>query len=317
MPRKGKAAARKSSKTKGPSAGNSSLSNSASSLSSLDSVEKDGFVVIPPSAAGSCSYSCPALVATQFQPHPTTAFVETPTSSSALSTLIITNPQYDSKTMRKVKVFHGQSCPELAALILERLGVSAAPVSLEQIANKEVSVELETSVRDDDVFIIQSGSESINDSLMELLIMISACKAAAARRITAVIPYFPYNKQSKKKGRGAITAKLVANMLGVAGVDHIITLDLHSNQIQGFFNKPVDNLVAEPTIAKFISEQLAMDKQEGGVIISKNSGAAKRVTSLADRLNLDFALIHRERVRVEKKKKEFRKKEFCGLYFAR
>ncbi|RKP03994.1 hypothetical protein CXG81DRAFT_8820 [Caulochytrium protostelioides] len=200
--------------------------------------------------------------------------------------------------MRKIKCFSGSSHPELSALILERLGLPAAPATVKRFANQELVVDLGCSVRDEDVFIIQSGSTSTNDHLFELLIMINACKIASARRITAVLPYFPYNKQSKKKKpRGAITAKLVGNMLAVAGVDHIITLDLHSSQIQGFFNKPVDNLVAEPTIARFIREQFP--NYEQGVVICKNAGGAKRVTSLADRLNMDFALIHRERYHVQ------------------
>ncbi|KAJ3390850.1 Ribose-phosphate pyrophosphokinase 2 [Entophlyctis sp. JEL0112] len=172
----------------------------------------------------------------------------------------------------------------------------------------EMGVELGVSVRNQDVFIIQSGSATINDHLMELLIMINACRLASARRITAMcvrlidlgpdIPYMPYSKQSKKKkARGSITAKLVANMLQVSGVDNIITLDLHNTQIQGFFGKPVDNLLAEPVISQYIHSALREFDSTGsarGCVISKNAGGAKRVTSLADVLQLDFALIHRE-----------------------
>ncbi|KAJ3206811.1 Ribose-phosphate pyrophosphokinase 2 [Entophlyctis luteolus] len=162
----------------------------------------------------------------------------------------------------------------------------------------EMGVELGVSVRNQDVFIIQSGSATINDHLMELLIMINACRLSSARRITAIIPYMPYSKQSKKKkARGSITAKLVANMLQVSGVDHIITLDLHNTQIQGFFGKPVDNLLAEPVISQYIHSALRQFDSTGsarGCVISKNAGGAKRVTSLADVLKLDFALIHRE-----------------------
>ncbi|KAI9089611.1 phosphoribosyltransferase-like protein [Phlyctochytrium arcticum] len=199
--------------------------------------------------------------------------------------------------MRKVKIFTGSSHPELSALIIERLGIPAAPATMKRSSNAETTVEIGVSVRNEDVYIIQSGSMAINDHLMELLIMINACKISSARRITAVLPYFPYNKQSKKKkARGAITAKLVANMLATAGVDHIITMDLHSSQIQGFFKSPVDNLVAEPCIARFIRERYPNYKE--GVVISKNAGGAKRVTSLADKLQIDFALIHRERYHI-------------------
>ncbi|KAF9291769.1 hypothetical protein BGZ88_006746 [Linnemannia elongata] len=197
---------------------------------------------------------------------------------------------------RKTKVFGGSSHPELTSLITGRLGVEPGAVKLSQFKNKETSVEIGVSVRNEDVFIIQSGSPKINDSLMELLIMINACKGSSAQRITAVIPYFPYSKQSKKKKhRGAIAAKLVANILSISGVDHIITMDLHASQMQGFFNLPVDNLYAEPTIGKWIQEHV--DDWENGVVVSKNAGGAKRVTSLADRLNIDFALIHMDRTR--------------------
>ncbi|PKY43231.1 phosphoribosyl pyrophosphokinase [Rhizophagus irregularis] len=198
--------------------------------------------------------------------------------------------------MRRVKVFSGSSHPELAEFICEKLGIPPAAVTLKKFSNQETSVEIGCSVRDEDVFIIQSGSTHVNDHLMELLIMISACKGSSASRITAVMPYFPYSKQSKKKKhRGAITAKMVANLLSVAGVDHIITMDLHASQMQGFFNKPVDNLYAEPSIAKWIQD--SVPEYANSVVVSKNAGGAKRVTSLADRLKIDFALIHSDRTR--------------------
>ncbi|CAO3590124.1 unnamed protein product [Absidia cylindrospora] len=135
----------------------------------------------------------------------------------------------------------------------------------------------------------------MNDNIIELCIMIQAARIGSAKRITAVLPYFPYCKQSKRKGRTCITAKLVANMLVVAGVDHIITMDLHASQMQGFFQRPVDNLYAEPVIAKWITQHVP--QWENGVVVSKNAGGAKRVTSLADALRLDFALIHKDRSR--------------------
>ncbi|KAF9116363.1 hypothetical protein BGX27_003046 [Mortierella sp. AM989] len=203
----------------------------------------------------------------------------------------------DILIVRRTKIFAGSSHPELANLVTGRLGVVPTKAVLSQFKNKETSVEISVSVRNDDVFIIQSGSSKINDSLMELLIMINACKGNSAQRITAVIPYFPYSKQSKKKKhRGAIAAKLVANILSISGVDHIITMDLHASQTQGFFDKPVDNLYAEPTIAQWIEENV--DDWSNGVVVSKNAGGAKRVTSLADRLNIDFALIHKDRTRI-------------------
>ncbi|KAJ3094885.1 Ribose-phosphate pyrophosphokinase 1 [Phlyctochytrium planicorne] len=211
-----------------------------------------------------------------------------------------------TQAIPKVKIFTGSSHPELSALILDRLGQNAAPAKTKRFANQEIGIELGLSVRNEDVYIIQSGSQSINDHIMELLIMVNACKLASARRITAVIPYFPYMKQSKKKkARGAITAKLLANMLNVAGVDHIITMDLHSSQIQGFFSKPVDNLHSEPAICQYIQLSMTNLHEDDlvGCIVCKNAGGAKRVTSIADNLKMDFALIHRERFQVGQKAK--------------
>ncbi|KAI9869447.1 MAG: hypothetical protein M1813_000236 [Trichoglossum hirsutum] len=146
------------------------------------------------------------------------------------------------------------------------------------------------------VFILQSTAPGeINDGLMELLIMINACKTASARRITAVIPNFPYARQDKKdKSRAPISAKLIANMLQTAGCNHVITMDLHASQIQGFFNVPVDNLYAEPSTLRYIRENF---DYRNAVIVSPDAGGAKRATAIADRLDLAFALIHKERAR--------------------
>jgi len=164
-----------------------------------------------------------------------------------------------------------------------------------KFANGETNVEIGESVRGEDVYIVQSGCGEVNDNLMELLIMINACKIASAERITAVIPVYPYARQDKKdKSRAPISAKLVANMLSVAGADHIITMDLHASQIQGFFDIPVDNLYAEPAVVKWIRENIPTFKEEA-IVVSPDAGGAKRVTSIADRLNIDFALIHKER----------------------
>lgn len=134
----------------------------------------------------------------------------------------------------------------------------------------------------------------MNDNVLELLIMISACKGGSSRKITAVMPYFPYSRQSKRKQhRAAITARMLANLIKVAGVDHVITIDLHATQMQGFFKCPVDNLRAEPLIAKWI-KQCVPDWQDA-VVVSKNPGGTKRVTSLADALQLSFGIITTDR----------------------
>ncbi|KAJ8653577.1 hypothetical protein O0I10_010724 [Lichtheimia ornata] len=197
--------------------------------------------------------------------------------------------------LRNTKVLAGSSHPELAGLVSKRLATPLADTKLKKFSNKETSVEIGVSIRNEDVFIIQSGSQDMNDNIIELCIMIQAARIGSAKRVTAVLPYFPYCKQSKRKGRTCITAKLVANMLAVAGVDHIITMDLHASQMQGFFQRPVDNLYAEPSIAKWITQNVP--NWEDGVVVSKNAGGAKRVTSLADALRLDFALIHKDRAR--------------------
>ncbi|CAG5082300.1 Similar to Prps1: Ribose-phosphate pyrophosphokinase 1 (Rattus norvegicus) [Cotesia congregata] len=231
--------------------------------------------------------------------------------------------------MPNIKVFSGSSHPDLAQRIVDRLGIDIGKVVTKKFSNLETCVEIGESVRGEDVYIVQSGSGEVNDNLMELLIMINACKIASASRVTAVIPCFPYARQDKKdkvgnhksivllvllnsqggdgtdknvvmkinewkfRSRAPISAKLVANMLSVAGADHIITMDLHASQIQGFFDIPVDNLFAEPAVLKWIKENI--NEWRNSIIVSPDAGGAKRVTSIADRLNVEFALIHKER----------------------
>jgi ribose-phosphate pyrophosphokinase len=158
---------------------------------------------------------------------------------------------------------------------LHRLGVPLTPTLVRKFSNGETNVKITESVRDADVFIIQSGCGDANDNLMELLIIISACKTASARRITAVIPCYPYARQDKKEqSRAPITAKLVANMLVVAGCDHVITMDLHAGQIQGFFDIPVDNLYSEPIMLSYIKTHIEGWQQ--AIIVSPDAGGAKR-----------------------------------------
>nr|XP_018897388.1 PREDICTED: ribose-phosphate pyrophosphokinase 1 isoform X4 [Bemisia tabaci] len=221
--------------------------------------------------------------------------------------LVSAKPPILQSRMPNIKVFSGTSHPDLAQRIVDRLGIDLGKVVTKKFSNLETCVEIGESVRGEDVYIVQSGSGEVNDNLMELLIMINACKIASASRVTAVIPCFPYARQDKKdKGsfsvkpkkslrtsRAPISAKLVANMLSVAGADHIITMDLHASQIQGFFDIPVDNLYAEPAVLKWIKENIS--EWRNSIIVSPDAGGAKRVTSIADRLNVEFALIHKER----------------------
>ncbi|WRT63941.1 uncharacterized protein IL334_000868 [Kwoniella shivajii] len=201
------------------------------------------------------------------------------------------------QTGNSIKLLTGNSHPRLAEQVAARLGIPLTPVHVSKFLSLETSVQIHSSVRDEDVFILQSPSPpDINDHLMELLIMISACKTASAKRITAVIPCYPYARQDKKdKSRAPITAKLVANLLAVAGADHVITMDLHASQIQGFFNIPVDNLFSEPSMVQYIKQEV--DGWRNAIIVSPDAGGAKRATGLADTLNLDFALINRKRRR--------------------
>ncbi|OJD13121.1 hypothetical protein AJ78_06382 [Emergomyces pasteurianus Ep9510] len=199
--------------------------------------------------------------------------------------------------MRGVQIFSGSSHPTLAEAICERLGTLPAQCELRKFSNGETCVNIGVSVRNQDVFIVQSGSSKINDSVMELLIMISACKGGSAKSITGI--YFPYSRQSKKKShRGAITARMLANLLTVAGVDHIITVDLHASQMQGFFGRPVDNLFAEPLIARWI--RMNVPRWNEAVVVTKNAGGSKRVTSLADALKLNFGIVNTDRRRGNK-----------------
>jgi len=196
-----------------------------------------------------------------------------------------------------IKVFSGTSHPEIAELIANRIGLPLSRAYVTRNGAGESSVRLAESVRDADVYIVNTGCGppglSVNVSLMELCIMIHACKIASARRITAVIPLFPYARQDKKdKSRAPITAKLVANMIQNSGCDHVITMDLHASQIQGFFDVPVDNLYAEPSAIHYIRQNFAV---RDVIIVSPDAGGAKRATSMADRLGVDFALFHKER----------------------
>lgn len=195
-----------------------------------------------------------------------------------------------------IKLFTGNSNPELAQKISEYLGITLAKCDVSKFSNGETSVTIKESVRDYDVFIVQTTTNpNPNDNLMELLIMIDAIKRASARRITAVIPCFGYARQDKKdKSRAPISSKLIANLLETAGADRIICVDLHASQIQGFFDVPVDNLYAEGLLVRYIKENLHIHNEKM-VVVSPDAGGVKRAKSIADRLRCDLAIIHKER----------------------
>lgn len=209
------------------------------------------------------------------------------------------NSMSNKDTKNNIKVLAANSHPELAKLICKKLSLQLSNVQAIQFVNNESTVVVHESLRDEDVYIIQTGCggfEKLNDYLMELLLMIHACTQASARSITAVIPNFPYARQDRKdKSRVPISAKLIANLLTTAGCNHVITMDLHASQIQGFFSIPVDNLYAEPNVLKWIKDNY--HDTNDVMMVSPDAGGAKRVASLADKLDTQFALIHKERAK--------------------
>jgi ribose-phosphate pyrophosphokinase len=191
-----------------------------------------------------------------------------------------------------MKVFYGNSNPALAQRICEVLGIEPGHAQVKRFSDGEIWVEIEENVRGKDVFVLQSICYPANENLMELLIMMDALKRASPRRITAVIPYYGYARQDRKsKPRTPISAKLVADLLTTAGANRILTIDLHSDQIQGFFNIPVDNLSALLVFMKYIKENIKDDL----IIVSPDVGGVKRVNEYAERLNKQIAIVVKRR----------------------
>jgi len=200
--------------------------------------------------------------------------------------------------LNNIKIFTSSSHPEFGEKIAEHLNLRPVKCDLGKFANGEVKVDILESVRSSDVYIVSTGGGSangtLNDSLMELFILIHAAKMASAERVTAVLPLYPYSRQdSKCKSRAPISAKLVANLLTQAGANHIMTMDLHSSQIQGFFDVAVDNLFAAPAIINWITSRI--ENYKDIVLVSPDAGGTRRVVSIADKIKLDFAIIHKER----------------------
>ncbi|XP_043476116.1 phosphoribosyl pyrophosphate synthase-associated protein 2 [Leptopilina heterotoma] len=191
-----------------------------------------------------------------------------------------------------VVIITGNSYPELANLIADRLGVKTGGCAVYYKTNRETMVEIGDSVRGKDIYIIQTGSKDVNNNIMELLIMAYACKTSSAKNIVGVIPYLPYSKQCKMRKRGCIVSKLLAKMMCKSGLTHIITMDLHQKEIQGFFDCPVDNLRASPFLLQYIQESIP--NYRDSVIVARNPGSAKKATSYAERLRLGIAVIHGE-----------------------
>jgi len=194
---------------------------------------------------------------------------------------------------KKIKIFSGNSNPELARNICAEIGLPLGDAEVTSFSDGEIAVNINETVRGVDVFIIQSTSiPNVNNFLMELLIMIDACKRASAGRITAVIPYYGYARQDRKaKARDPISAKLVANLLTAAGADRVLTMDLHAAQIQGYFDIPVDHLVGGPILADYFSNKQIEDL----VIVSPDLGSVARSRKFAEMLDAPIAIIDKRR----------------------
>ena len=193
---------------------------------------------------------------------------------------------------KKLKIFTGNANPALAKEICDYLGLPLGEAFVGRFNNGEVQIMIDESVRGKDVFIIQPTSYPVNDNLMELMVMADALKRAAARHITAVVPYYGYARQDRKtRGREPITAKLVANLMQTSGITRLVTIDLHAGQIQGFFDVPVDHLYGASILAKYINEK----NLEDVIVVSPDLGGVTRARDLADRIGAPIAIIEKKR----------------------
>ena len=197
-----------------------------------------------------------------------------------------------------IKIFCGNSNIEFAETICKELGVDMGKAVVKHFSDGEASVTLEETVREADVFLIQSTCKPVNDNLMELLVMIDACRRASAGRITAVIPYFGYARQDRKaKSRDPISAKLVANMITVAGADRVLTMDLHAAQIQGFFDIPLDHLLGNVTFVDYYMNKFPEETfdHEEFVVVSPDVGSVGRARAFAAKVHMGLAIVDKRR----------------------
>lgn len=191
-----------------------------------------------------------------------------------------------------MKIFSGRSNPKLAKEICDYLGVKLGKCIVRKFKNDNIFVRIEENVRGKDIFVIQTSAIPVNDYLMELLIMIDALKHASARRVTAVMPYYPYARSDKKdQPRISIAARLVADLLETAGADRVLTMNLHSPQIQGFFRIPVDQLLASPILCTYFSKK----KLKNCIVVAPDAGSAKRAEKYALTLGLPMAILDKRR----------------------
>jgi ribose-phosphate pyrophosphokinase len=215
-----------------------------------------------------------------------------------LEPAVVTHPSpshwIERGPQKRLMVFSGRSHTDLAQRIAQQLGVELGEAEVSTFPNGETYVRYDESIRGSDVFVVQTGCEPVDQNIMELLFMIQAAKLASAKRITAVIPLFPYARQDRKaKPREPISARLVADMLQLAGADRILTMDLHAGQIQGFFMIPVDHMTAIPLFARHFRD-LGLTG-ENVVSVSPDAGRAKQAVRFAEMLDAEFALMHKTR----------------------
>ncbi len=193
---------------------------------------------------------------------------------------------------KRLQILSGSHNGALAEAVAKAIGVEVSPVKLERFANGEIAVQLGESARGADVFVFSTHDQPVNDAIMEQLIIIDAAKRASAKRITAVCPFFGYARQDRKAaGREPITAKLMVDLLTAAGADRIVSIDLHSGQIQGFFDGPFDHLTALPALRDYVRDQFGTDV----VIVSPDAGRAKVAERYVRKLGADLAIIHKTR----------------------
>jgi len=193
----------------------------------------------------------------------------------------------------KLMVFTGNANPKLAKLVVERLDIPMGEMSVGKFSDGEITVEIDENVRGKDVFIIQPTCTPTNDNLMELLLMADGLRRASASRITAVVPYFGYARQDRRprSARVPISARAVADMMVGSGIDRVLTVDLHADQIQGFFSVPVDNVYGSPILL----DDIARQKYEDLIVVSPDVGGVVRARAIAKQLNVDLAIIDKRR----------------------
>ncbi|HZD17268.1 MAG TPA: ribose-phosphate diphosphokinase [Actinomycetota bacterium] len=207
-------------------------------------------------------------------------------------------------TKKKLMLFSGTTHPALAQEIADHLGVPISPCKISRFASGEIYVRSEESVRGSDVFVLQTHADPVNASIMEQLVLLDAMKRASAKRITAVVPFYGYSRQDKKGlAREPISAKLIADLISVAGAERVVSVDLHAGQIQGYFDFPFDHLTALPVLTRYLREELGLH-DEDVVVVAPDAGRIKTAERLREYLHADLAFLYKRRSRHEAHKIE-------------